>query len=276
LSRSRSTSDSRARRPVGREVGERAEVRVEVDGQRPQPQVAGEHVAGQEGARGLAAAALRRQRRHDVGPRHAGQPAQATLEQRLLALAGAHAQGAQLVAEAGEQRVRHRLSIDDRHVVELVPPGLALRLGDRRGRRLASKAIGRRVEVGEAHGRRHILSVWPGKIRSGFPVPMRCRLSSLPQPGDLLCGCGDRRVRAEVTPGDPPERVARAHPVGGGLLGLLALGATCGRRVRAGVGGVGGRRLLAASRVPGGIGAVASVPPDSRSATLGVRRLAII
>ena len=81
--------DERQRRPrpVGREVGERAEVRVEVDGQRPQPQVAGEHVAGEERARGLAAAALRRQRRHDVGARHAGQPAQAALQLGLLALA---------------------------------------------------------------------------------------------------------------------------------------------------------------------------------------------
>jgi hypothetical protein len=118
-----------------------------------------------------------------------------------------------------------------------------------RRRRRGGEGFGRRVEVGEAHGRRHI---WPGKIRSGFPVPMRCRLSSHGR--DLLCGCGGGGVRAEVTPGDPPERVARAHPVGGWLLGLLALGASCGG-VRAAGRCVGDQHLAIAGHAPGPIGA---------------------
>jgi hypothetical protein len=123
LSRSRLTSDSGALASVGREVGERPEVGVEVDGERAQPEMAGEDVAGEEGARRLAAPALRRQRGDNVRPRHAGEATQARLELCLLAFAGGDEQRAHEVAQAAERRIRRRLAVHDGRVVEVGPAG---------------------------------------------------------------------------------------------------------------------------------------------------------
>src|SRR3954471_3662516 len=69
---------------------------------------------------------------------------------------------------AGERRVRRRLAVDDRRVVEVVAPRPRRPVGHRCGRRF-NRCHRRRVEVREARRRCHILSVWPGKIRSGCP-----------------------------------------------------------------------------------------------------------
>src|SRR4051812_26811424 len=169
--------DERERSPtaIGREVGEGPEVRVEVDGERAQPQVAGEDVAGEERTGRLAAAALRGEGGDDVGPRDAWQASQTGLEVRLLALAGSEEQRAQPIAKTGERCVRDGLSVDDGRVVEVVATN-PCRLGRHRGRAFDRRRP--RVEVGEPHGGGHIVSVWPGKVRSGLPVPIRCWLSS--------------------------------------------------------------------------------------------------
>src|SRR4051812_49661318 len=109
--------------------------------------MAGEDVAGEERAGGLAAAALRRERRDDVGPRDARQPSQTCLEVRLLALAGGEEQRAQPIAKTGERCVRDGLSVDDGRVVEVVATNPS-RLGRRRGR----ASLGRRRRRGGGGG----------------------------------------------------------------------------------------------------------------------------
>src|SRR4051794_7140955 len=103
LSRSSSTRDSGARARSGARSGEGPEVAVQVHGERAQPQVAGEDVAGEEGARRLAAAALRRKRGDDVRARDPRQAPQAGLEVRLLALASGDEQRAQAITDAADR-----------------------------------------------------------------------------------------------------------------------------------------------------------------------------